>query len=340
MIAYQRVIISKHGSPDVLRLIDDSIAPPSSGEVQVRVEAAGVGNPDLAMRVGVYPGAPKPPFTPGYDITGVIESVGDGVDRQRIGQTVVALVQFGVGGYSQRINLPAAAAAPAPEHIDAAERVSVGLNYLTAYQLLHRIARVSAGERILVHSAGGGVGTALLELGRLAGLEMYGTASARKHDLVRGYGATPIDYQREDFVDRIKALTGDGVDAAFDPIGGAHLRRSFNTLRNGGRLVCYGLQAALPGGNRSIVGFLSALIQMPRYSPFGLLPSSRGVFGYGVNTLPHFHHDDLAHLLGLLAARRIKPVIAARLPLQDAARAHELLMQGVAGKVVLIIEGS
>jgi NADPH2:quinone reductase len=336
-MTYQRVVITRFGGPDVLRLIEDRLPDPAPGEVRLRVEAAGVGYTDIAQRVGVYPTAPRLPFTPGYDVTGVIDAVGPDVSGVQPGQTVVALVYNGVGGYSQYLNLPAASVVPAPAQLDPAARVAIVTNYLTAYQMLHRLARIRLGERILIHSAGGGVGTALLQLGQLAKQEMYGTASAGKFELLRHYGATPIDYQREDFVARVRELTGDGVDVAFDAIGGRHYRRSFATLRNGGRLIGYGLQAALPGGARQASAFVGALLRMPRYSPFGLLPSSRGVFGYGVNTRPDWHPEDLAILVRLLGEGKIAPHIAARLPLAEAAQAHDLLGRGgVQGKIVLL----
>lgn len=336
---YQRVVITRFGGPDVLQVIEDTLCDPSPYEVRIRVEAAGVGYTDVAQRVGVYPDAPRLPYTPGYDVTGIVEAVGANVQEIAVGQTVIALVRNGVGGYSEYLNLPAEAVVVAPAHLDPAERVAIVCNYLTAYQLLHRIARIRLGERILIHSAGGGVGTALLQLGQLAKQEMYGTVSAGKFDLVREYGAIPIDYQHEDFVARIHELTGDGVDVVFDPIGGRHYRRSFDALRPGGRLIGYGLQAALPDGKRNLLAFLRAMVQMPRFSPFGLLPSSRGVFGYGINTRPDWHHDDLSTLVRLLIERKIQPLVAARFPLREAAHAHELLGNGgVQGKVVLVNE--
>lgn len=336
---YQRVVITRFGGPEVLQTIDDVLFDPAPGELRLRVEAAGVGYTDVAQRVGVYPNAPRLPYTPGYDVTGVVEAVGAGVTDIEPGRTVIALVRNGVGGYSEYLNIPAASAVPIPAYLDPAERVAVVCNYLTAYQLLHRVARIRLGERILVHSAGGGVGTALLQLGRLAQQEMYGTVSAGKFALVEQHGATPIDYQREDFVARVRELTGEGVDTVFDAIGGGHYRRSFDALRPSGRLVGYGLQAALPNGKRSVIQFVRAMVQMPRFSPFGLLHTSRAVLGYGINNRPDWHRDDLTTLVRLLEERKIEPIIAARFPLGEAVRAHELLAAGgVAGKVVLVNE--
>jgi NADPH:quinone reductase-like Zn-dependent oxidoreductase len=210
-------------------------------------------------------------------------------------------------------------------------------NYLTAHLMLHRTANVQSGERILVHGAAGGVGSALLELGKLAGLEMYGTASRYNHALVAALGATPIDYRTEDFVERIRKLTGDGVDAVFDPVGGARqLWRSYRALRQGGRLVWFGVAATQKKGLRIIplsllTVFLLKLLPGDRQTP--LAPNLAEFAPAHVA----WYRETLTELLELLAAGRIKPVVAQRFPLVDAARAHELLERGGhAGKVVLV----
>jgi NADPH:quinone reductase len=204
---------------------------------------------------------------------------------------------------------------------------------MTAHAALHRVANVQSGERVLIHGAAGGVGTALLQLGKLAGLEMYGTASRRNHELVSALGAMPIDYHTEDFVERIRDLTGDGVDAVFDPIGGARqVWRSYRALRGGGRLVWFGVAAANKAGLWVIpltllTVFLLNLIPDGKQAPiFPKLEED--------NT---WYRETLAELLDLLANGKIKPVVAARIPLTEAARAHELLERGgLAGKVVLV----
>jgi NADPH2:quinone reductase len=217
--------------------------------------------------------------------------------------------------------------------VDPAEAVCVVVNYLTAHMAMHRTANIRSGERILVHGAAGGVGTALLELGKLAGLEMYGTASKYNHELVSALGATPIDYRTEDFVERIRGLTGDGVDAVFDPIGGARqLWRSYRVLRKGGRLVWFGVAATKKEGLRVIpltllMRTLLALIPDGKQAP--LAPD------LGKDNA--WYRETLTELLDSLAAGKIKPVVAERIPLAEAARAHELLERGgYAGKVVLV----
>ncbi len=240
------------------------------------------------------------------------------------------------GGYTEFAYVPQNLLVPVPEGLDPAETVSVVLNYLTAHRMLHNSARVKKGKRILVHGAAGGVGTALLQLGKEAGLEMYGTASKGKHELVSSLGATPIDYRSEDFVERIRSLTGDGVDAVFDPIGGKNLSWSYSTLRKGGRLVSYGFYGALKGGK------IAALSGLARLFLFKLIPDGKKSLFYGDTPSPAtkdnaWYRETLMVLLSLLAEGKIKPVIGERIPLIEAARAHELMEKAaVSGKIVLI----
>jgi NADPH2:quinone reductase len=219
--------------------------------------------------------------------------------------------------------------------VDSAEAVCVVVNYLTAHMAMHRSAGVQGGQRILVHGAAGGVGSALLQLGRLAGLEMYGTASKYNHEIVSALGAEPIDYRTEDFVKRIRSLTGDGVDAVFDPIGGAEqLWRSYRALRTGGRLVWFGVAATKTKGLRIIP------ITLLMRTLLALIPDGKKVpLTPDLSKDNAWYRETLQHLLQLLADGSIKPVVADRIPLVEAARAHELLENGhYAGKVVLITD--
>jgi NADPH:quinone reductase-like Zn-dependent oxidoreductase len=333
---HKRVIVSRRGGPDVLRLHEEPVPVPRPGEVRIKVLAAGVAFADLMMREGMYPGTPPPPFTPGYDVAGVVDGDAPG---WRAGQPVVALTK--VGGYAEYLCVPEASLVAAPPGLDPAETVSLVLNYLTAYQMVHRMARLTAGERILIHGAGGGVGTALLELGKLAGLEMYGTASRGKHALVESLGGVAIDYKASDFVARIRELTGDGVDAVFDAVGGKQWRRSYQALRGGGRLIGYGFSAGTTGGRRDLRKLVLAFVQMPRFAPLSMMDVNKQVAGYNVDRLrtqrPEWYRADLAALVEMLAARRLRPVIAARLPLAEAQRAHEMIGAAEAsGKIVLV----
>lgn len=330
-----RVIVTQHGGPEVLQLVEEALPLPEPGQVRVKVLGAGISAYDLMYRrSGALPGTPHKPFTPGEDVVGLVDDLGSGVVGLSPGQRVAGTtLSLGVGGgYAEYVCLPATDLVPVPDGVDTAEAVCVVINYLTAYSALHATAGVRAGERILVQGAAGGVGTALLDLGRIAGLQVLGTASSHNHATVTSFGATPIDYRTSDFVQRVRELTGDGVDATFDPIGGARqLRRSYRTLRKGGRLVWFGVAAHKTSGVLVIPSSLAQLYLLK------LLPDGRRAL-----TSRDFSKDSawyrltLAQLLDWLAAGKLSPVVAARIPLEEAARAHALLEGGrYAGKVVL-----
>jgi NADPH:quinone reductase-like Zn-dependent oxidoreductase len=247
-----RVVVTRHGGPEVLQVVEEDLPEPQADEVRVKVLAAGVSAYDLMHRCsGSLPGSPPLPYTPGEDIVGEVDELGEGVSTFEPGQSVVGYPRG--GGYAEDLCLSPNGLVPFHSDVDPAEAVCLVANYLTAHMLLHHTAKVQSGERILVHGAAGGTGSALLELGRLAGLEMYGTASKYNHEVVSALGATPIDYHNEDFVECIHSLTGEGVDAVFDPVGGARqVWRSYQTLRRGGRLVSYGMAATSKGGVRVI----------------------------------------------------------------------------------------
>lgn len=218
-----RIIVPQYGGPDVLQVIEEECPEPAAGDVRVKVLAAGVSLPDVLAREGIHPETPRVPYTPGWDLVGTVDRVGKAVSALEVGQTVAAMPISGC--YAQYVCLPQRKCVPVPGGVDPAEAVAVVLNYITAYQMLHRSANVKPGQRILIHGASGGVGTALLQLGRIAGVEMYGTCSAGGADVVKKLGATPIDYRNSDFVREVHRLTGDGVDAVFDGIGGDNLWR-------------------------------------------------------------------------------------------------------------------
>jgi len=335
---HRRVIVTRHGGPEVLRAIEEDLPEPKAGEVRVKVLAAGVSAYDLMFRQsGKLPGTPRVPFTPGEDVVGLVDKLGAGVSTLELGQTVAgATFSLGIGGgYAEYICMPADEWVPVPTGLDPAEVVCLVINYLTAHVMLHRAARVQSGERVLIQGAAGGVGTALLQLGKLAGLEMHGTASKQNHDLVSELGATPIDYRTEDFVRRIRKLTGDGVDVVFDPIGGARqVWRSYRALGRGGRLVWFGVASAKKNGLRVIPFTLLAIGLLK------LIPDGRRI-----PTAPDLSKDNagyrevLTELIQLLEAGKIKPLVASRIPLIEASGAHKLLERGgYAGKVVLVTD--
>lgn len=336
---YRHVVVEHTGEPEVMHIVEDELPAPGAGQVRVKILAADVSFSDVNLRRGRYPGAPRPPFTPGYAMVGVVDAIGPEVSASElaVGQAVAALTFY--GSYSQYICLPAPELAPVPARLDPAEAVCLVLNYVTAYQMLHRVAQVTQGKRILVHGAAGGVGTAFLELGKLADLQMYGTASKPKHTLIARLGATPIDYQTEDFVARIAALTGgQGVDAAFDPMGIAHLKQSVKAVRTGGTVVGYGFYATANRAGNIVLDVLSQYLWLTLWS---LPPSRKHATFYDVRALakkhPDWFREDLTTLFGLLAAGKLHPVIAARLPLDEVVRAHQLVEHAkVEGKIVLI----
>ena len=342
---HTRIIVSRYGGPDALQVIEEERPEPKRGEVQVRVLAAGVCLPDLMMREGIHPETPALPFTPGWDLVGVVDQLGDGASGFEPGELVAALPIS--GAYAEFICLPQEELVPVPSELDPAAAVSLVLNYVTAYQMLHRSANVKLGQRVLIHGAAGGVGTALLQLGRLAVLEMYGTCSSRGASAVADLGAVPIDYQQLDFVEEIRRLTGAGVDVVFESIGGTHIWRSRKTLRPGGRVVAYGLTASLRGG-RLASGREGRRHRFRAIAVFGLyiaaswlLPGRKRVVPYSIQWLkrlkPAFFREDLTALFDLAKQQKIKPLIARRFPLVEARHAHELLGKGgVTGKIVLV----
>src|SRR4051812_34152789 len=243
---HTRVVVTHYGGPEALQVIEEERPEPRHGEARVRVLAAGVALPDVMAREGVHPETPKVPFTPGWDLVGVVDRLGEGVSGIEPGQIVAAMPIS--GAYAEHVCLRHRELVPAPPGLDAAEAVSLVLNYVTAYQMMVRSAKVKPGQRALIHGASGGVGTALLQLGRLAGLEMYGTCSSRGASAVSGLGGIPIDYQQQDFVQEIRRITGKGADVVFDGIGGSNIWYSRKALCYGGKVAAYGLTGSLRGG--------------------------------------------------------------------------------------------
>jgi NADPH:quinone reductase-like Zn-dependent oxidoreductase len=337
-MGFKKVIISKYGPPEVLQVVEEQSLPePRSGEVRVKVLVTSAAFTDTLLRKGMYPEVrKKPPLTPGYDMVGIVDRGGDGVVSVKAGQRVAAMTVY--GAYTEYMCLPQESLTLVPEGLDSAEVVSLILTYMTAYQMLHRSAKVHSGQTLLVHGAGGAVGTALLQLGNLLGLKMYGTARKTKHDIIKRLGGIPIDYQAEDFVERIKRDTGSGVDAVFDCIGGDYFKRSFRVLRPGGILVAYGFQQAIMGKG----GLIDIIIGFLQLKLWNLLPNNRKTLFYSITSMrkkyPGWFNEDLVQLMELLKQRKIQPVIARKMPLTEAVEAHRLLDRcDVEGKIVLVV---
>jgi NADPH:quinone reductase len=349
----KRVIVERFGGPEVLRVVEDDDPRPGPGEVRVKVLAAGVSFTDSQLRAGTYiPGGPKPPFTPGYELVGVVEELGPGCSRLREGDRVGALTVWGAD--AERVCVPEAGAVEVSEDLDPAEVVSLVFTYMTAFQVLHRIARVKSGETVLVHGAAGRVGSATLELGAIAGVRLYGTASGRDRAEVERLGAVAIDYQNEDFLARVRELPGKGVDVVLDSLGGPLSVRSFRALRPGGRLVVFGRYATVSHGRKNWPAVIEWYAAIPTVWVWGMLSPRRRVLKYQIQKFrdaahqrsgavggepryPEWFREDFAALLELLRADKVHPVVAERLPLSEARRAHEMLEKSAAkGKLVLV----
>lgn len=338
----RRVVATRRGGPEVLEIVEDGLPEPEREQVRVRILATGVSFADLLMREGVHPETPHGTITLGWDLIGVIDKLGADVSGVIQGDTVAALPML--GGYADYICLRPDQLVAVPTSLDPAEAVAMVLNYITAYQMLHRSAKAQPGQRILIHGAGGGIGTALLQLGRLLDLTMYGTVSQRSFETVTTFGGIPIDYIHADFVKEIEQLTDDGVDIAFDGIGGAHVWRSFKSVRPGGTVVAYGLTSSLRGGR--LAGGLRhrfhGITKPLLYAVLAwCLPGRRRIRAYSIQRRmwrhPDWFREDLTTLFELLGDGKIKPLIAARMPLAKAKQAHELLAGGsVTGKIVLL----
>lgn len=327
-LKYRSVIVTRRGPPEVLKIIENDLRAPSAGEARIKILATPVCRPDVQARYGHTPIAPKIPFVPGYAIIGVVDAIGEGVTNFAVGDRVAALTVF--GGYAEYIFLGQEELIPVPVTLDPAEAITLILNYVVAYQVMHRKARVKAGDKVLIIGASGGVGTALLQLGRLANLTMYGIASKSKHNILTGNGATPIDYRTQDFVEVIRKAEPDGLDAVFDGMGGDYLNRGFSLLKRGGTWVVY-------GNPLSFSGLLRLLAKM---FVFNLLPNRKTVKVYGTSTSKFGRRpflEDWATLFKLLEEGKIKPVIMKKFPILEAAKANELLESGhVTGNIVLL----
>jgi NADPH:quinone reductase-like Zn-dependent oxidoreductase len=323
---YKSVSVTRRGGPEALRIVENDLRAPSSGEARVRILATPVCQDDIAARVGNRPFLPKIPFVPGYSILGVVDAIGPGVSAVGVGDRVAALTNY--GGYAEYIFLEAERLVHVPVTLDPAEAVVLILNYLVAYQILHRVARVKPGDKVLLIGASGGVGTAFLQLGKLADLKMYGLASPSKHNTLSEYGAIPIDYHTQDFVQILRQSEPGGLDFVFNGMGEEYLGRGLTVLRRGGTLVHYGAPQS----------FSRFLLLMVKFIYYNLLPNGKTTKGYGTHRLgADLFKEDWTRLFELLKEGQIQPIIANRFPILEAAEANARLGSGqVTGNVVLL----
>lgn len=328
------IVLTGLGGPEKLLVQDTDSAAPGKGEVRVRVLASGVSFAEVQMLGHRYPMQPKYPFVPGYDLVGEVTSIGPGVSGVAVGDRVAALVV--TGAWRTHVVVRADRVVPVPAELDAGVAAAATMNGVTAWQMVHEVARVRAGQTVLVHGASGGVGTLLVQLAVAAGARVLGTASAAKHDAVRALGASPIDY-RQDVPAAVRALAPGGVDVVFDHLGGDSLRQSYDLLADGGVLVNYGSASTLRENNHWAVPYLRTIRRFAGWWLGRALGRGRGRRArfYYVQAGPSFNRA-LAEVYALVAAGELTPPIETRLPLAEAAEGVRLLMAGKAtGKIVL-----
>jgi synaptic vesicle membrane protein VAT-1 len=339
------VVLTGHGGPEVLRVEDRPDPPVGPGEVRIAVKAAGINFADTMARVGLYPDAPKPPCVLGYEVSGEVESVGEGVTEHKPGDRVVAGTRF--GGQASMVTVPEGQVLPLVDRLSFEQGAAIPVNYSTAYCGLFVMGGLKEGERVLVHAAAGGVGTAAVQMAHQAGAEVFGTASAAKHDRIRELGVDhPIDYRTQDFEQEVMRITGgEGVDVAFDAQGPRSFRKDYRVLRQGGRLIMYGLAEASEGTGRSIPRLVGSLARMPLatmpwWKSLQVMNENKGVFG--LNMLSWWDREGSIEritgpLMGQIEDGGLEPIVAESFPFDRAGDAHQFIAERKnIGKVVLV----
>lgn len=335
----QQVVIPKIGPPSVLEVRESEDPTPGPGEVRIRVEAAGINFADLMARIGVYPDAPPMPSVVGYEVAGDIDMVGEGVDASRVGEPVLAATKF--GGYSSHLVVKSTQAILRPEGLDAQAGASLVVTGLTAWMMCEEMGRVRAGDRVLVHSAGGGVGLVACDLIKWRGGIAVGTASGMKHEFLKDWGYDElVDYRTEDFYEALK--DGPGFDLALDPVGGESWKKSFDLLKTGGRMVAFGFSANAAGDRRSVFKTLGNLSKTPwlLFNPIRVINENKGVMGVNMGRM----WQEEARLVGWLQQLielwkqgKLRTHVHAALPFSRAAEAHSLIHDRQNfGKVLLV----
>jgi NADPH:quinone reductase-like Zn-dependent oxidoreductase len=343
-VPVKALVQTKNGGPEVLQVLERPDPPVGPGEVRIAVKAAGVNFADTMARVGLYPDAPKPPCVMGYEVAGLVESLGEGVGDFSVGDRVFAGTRF--GGQAELVTVPASQALPLPERLSFEKGAAFPVNYGTAYAALVLVGSLREGTRVLIHAAAGGVGIAATQIARNAGAEIFGTASPGKHEAIRAQGVEhPIDYRNLDFEAEVKRLTdGEGVDLVIDALGPTSFRKDYRLLRPGGRLVMYGISEASTERGRDIPAMLRSLAKMPLatipwWKSLALMNENKGIFG--LNMLKWWDLEGnldrvTEPLMADLEAGRLEPVVAEAFPFERAGDAHRFIAERRnVGKVVL-----
>jgi NADPH:quinone reductase-like Zn-dependent oxidoreductase len=339
------IVARRYGPPEVFELQNVPEPQLKPGQVLVRVKCAGINFADILSRMGMYGGVPKPPFVPGLEISGVIEDVAADLPKQAAGlargMRVAALTKF--RGYAEVVAVPAAQIFPIPDSVSFEDAAAIPVNYLTAYHSMFQMGNLQAGDRILIHAAAGGVGIAAIQLAKARDLVIFGTAGSAKQDYLRSIGVHhPIDYSKEDFVEVVRRVAPDGIELAFDAVGGDYFKRSQRCLGPGGRLVVYGFSAAVGAdGKRSLWRIAKALLQTRLYHPLPMIDKNLAVIGVHLGRMQGreaLMKKEMDEILKLYQSGKIKPVIAKSFPLEQAAEAHRFIhaRQNI-GKVLLSV---
>ena len=336
----RQVVTTANGGVEVLKVQEAPDPTPAKGEVVVQVKAAGLNFADILARQGLYPDGPKKPCVMGYEVAGVIEAVGEAVDPQLAGKSVVAMTRF--RGQAEKVAIAANQLFVKPESLSFELAAAIPVNYLTAYALLVVMGSLHPGEAVLIHNAGGGVGLAAIDIAQKIGATTYGTASPGKHEFLRERGLDhTIDYRNQDWLPILKELTdGRGVDLVIDPIGGSHWKKSYAALRHTGRLGMFGVSTASANGLKGKLKMIKAAVQMPRFHPIGLLNKNRGVFGLNLGHMWHEPEKVAMWMKVILEGVNegwVRPHVDKTFPFAQAGEAHSYMeARKNIGKVVLV----
>jgi NADPH:quinone reductase-like Zn-dependent oxidoreductase len=336
-----RVVITKPGSPSVLDIQNIEIPVPNANEVCIQVHFAGINFADTLMRMGFYQPRPPFPFTPGYEVSGIIHALGSDVEGFQVGQRVVGMMR--TGGQATHVVTEVSRVIPIPDEMTLEAAASMPVTYITAHHMLHHLGNLKPTDSVLIHGGGGGVGTAALQLCKWAGVKkVWSTASSAKAEIIQSYGATAIDRHNEDFVDLIKKATdGKGVDHILDPIGGDHLKRSLSVLAHGGKLYTYGMSSAAPSSKRSLLKAFSAFRKRPRFDPMKMMSRNQGIFGVHMGTWPDeaVMTEQMERIVNGIKQGVLDPIIDSVFDARDVAKAHQHIHDGKnIGKVLLRFE--
>ena len=323
----RRIVISKLGPPEVLKVIEHEKLIPEDDEVIIRVNKAGINFADLMMRLGIYGETPEIPFTPGYEVSGVISSIGNAVEEYSVGQRVAAFT--GVGGYSEEVKVPATQVVPIGDNITFEAAAAMPVTYITAFHMLVELGNIREGDTVLIHHAAGGVGTAAVQIANAYGAgTIFGVASSSKKDFVEGLGMRFIDRENEDFVKVVKDETnGAGVHHALDPVGGQHLKKSFKSLRSGGKLYAFGGSSFVRGPKIFKPAALWRLFRTPKFSPLGMIGKNKAIFGVHMGTIKDLDlmRREIETLVKMLNNNQIEPIVDKVFHYTDIANAHQYI---------------